>query len=126
GGIGKNGVATAVTVCDQFATVSLGQQTNVQVITGPATGQIHICSIMLIAASATAVSIFEGSGTLCNTNRTPIFGSTSTANGLNLATAGGFTMGSGVGDIANGQYTGTNVCIGNSTSAVVTGGIKWT
>src|SRR5262245_51074940 len=32
GGIGKNGVATAVTICDQFATVSLGWQTgNAQV-----------------------------------------------------------------------------------------------
>jgi hypothetical protein len=127
GGMGRGGIATAVTVCDQFATVSLGWQAgNTQVITGIGSGQIHICSINLIVASATALSIFEGSGTLCNTNRTPIFGSTATFNGINLATNGGFTQGTGFGDIAVGQYTNSNICIGNSTSAGVTGGIKWT
>jgi hypothetical protein len=79
-----------------------------------------------VAASATAVGIFEGSGTLCNTNRTGIIGSHSTANGVNVATTGGFTIGNGNGVIARTRVTGNNVCLGNSTAASVAGGITWT
>jgi hypothetical protein len=127
GGWGKSATVTQVTACDNFATITMGWQSgNQQIITGAAGHQVRICSMLLITASATAISIIEGSGTLCNTNKSAIFGSAATINGLNLATNGGLTMGTGVGEIGRSQMTGNNVCIANSTSAVVSGGITWT
>src|SRR5207245_7548988 len=116
----------AGSACDNYATVSLTAAGNTQVITGTAGQSVRICSLVLVVASATAVSVIEGSGTLCNTNTTGLIGGAATGNGLNLASNGGLTMGTGLGEIAKVQQAGDNVCLGNSTAAVVAGGIKWT
>lgn len=113
--------------CDNFATVTMGWQTgNQQIITGSPGQNIKICSVMLIVASATSISIIEGSGVLCNTNKSPLFGSITTQNGLNISSTGGVAFGNGSGVIGSTQTTGDNICIANSTSAVVSGGITWT
>lgn len=126
-GVGQNATPTQATICDNFATVTMGWQGgNQQLITGSVGQNIKICSVMLIAASATSLSIIEGSGVLCNTNKAPIFGSITTQNGLNISSTGGVAFGNGSGVIGSTQATGDNVCIANSTSAVVSGGITWT
>jgi hypothetical protein len=126
GGYGQSANADPITACDNFATVSISSAGNTQIITGAAGQTVYICSINLVVSSATAVSMFEGAGSLCNTNKQGMYGGTATGTGWNLATNGGLTQGTGVGIIGKTGQTGQNVCIGNTTAAQISGGIMWT
>jgi hypothetical protein len=126
GGYGASANPSPITVCDNYATISISNSGLTQIITGGATQFVRICSVVLVVSSATGVNIVEGSGSTCGTNKTGLIGGSTALTGLNLATNGGLTMGTGVGEIARMQVAGNNVCINNTTAAVIAGGMTWT
>jgi hypothetical protein len=126
GGTGQSANPSRVIACDNFASVTLSSNVTTLVISGSATQQVYICAMNFVVSSATAINLVEGVGSFCNTNVQGIFGGVSTASGWNLASNGGLTQGAGLGMIGKTANTGNNVCLQNSTSATVAGGISWT
>jgi hypothetical protein len=126
GGTGQSANPSRIIACDNFASISISNNTTTRIVTGSATQTIYICSINLVVSSATAVNVIEGADTFCNTNVQGVFGGTATASGWNLATNGGLTQGTGVGMIGKTANAGNHLCIQNSTAATIAGGMTWT
>jgi hypothetical protein len=113
-------------VCDQFKPFSVSA--NTQLITaGNANMFIYVCSAAIsnTNAAAQAVSIVEGTGTVCATSTGAVIGNTTAAGGIALAINGTVTVGSGTGAIAKTAVAGDNVCL--FTAAGPIGGVlAWT
>lgn len=112
-------------LCDNFKPVSIAVDTTL--ITAPNANMfIYVCSYNLVSGVANNVSIVEGTGTVCATGLAAMVGSTTAANGLNLAANGSINYGGGSGAVTRTAVAGDNVCILRSSAGPLSGVIGWT
>jgi len=106
---------------------SISQTANTQLVAGTASKKIYICSIHVLAAAATNVAVAEGTGTVCGTGSTGVsgFGGATAATGWNFAANGGIALGNGDSSLGAEGTSGDNLCIFNSGSGQVSGGISY-
>lgn len=85
---------------------------------------IYICSISVIADTATKVSFISGTGGSCASAQAAVWGSTTAANGMSLPDTGGFTQGSGNGTV--GVTTAAHAfCSLQSGTSLIAGNITY-
>jgi hypothetical protein len=106
---------------------SINQTGNTQLVAGTASKKIYVCSIHVVAAAATDVAVVEGTGSVCATGTTGVsgFGGATAATGWNFAGNGGIALGSGESSLGAEGTSGDNLCIFNSGSGQVSGGISY-
>lgn len=120
------GLLIAPTVCDLFANI---QQTgNAQIITGVSGRRIYICAANLVTATAQNVAIVAGTGTTCATTTVAVPGTAgglTAATGWNLAANSGIVLGTGIGVVAKTTVNQDNLCVFQSGSGQLSGGISY-
>jgi len=106
---------------------SINQTGNAQLVAGATAKKIYVCSIHVVAAAATNVAVVEGTGTVCGTGATGVsgFGGATAATGWNFAANGGIALGNGDASVGAEGTSGDNLCIFNSGSGQVSGGISY-
>lgn len=106
---------------------SINQTANAQLVAGTAGKKVYVCSIHVVVAAAADVAVVEGTGTTCATGAAGVsgFGGATAATGWNFAANGGIALGSGVSSLGAEVTSGDNVCIFNSGSGQVSGGISY-
>ncbi len=106
---------------------SISQTANAQVATGTASKKIYVCSIHVVAAAAANVAVVEGTGTVCGTSTAGVsgFGGATAATGWNFAANGGIALGNGDASLGAEGTSGDNLCVFNSGSGQVSGGISY-
>jgi hypothetical protein len=106
---------------------SISQTGNTQIVAGTASKKIYVCSIHVVAAAATDVAVVEGTGTVCGTGSAGVsgFGGATAATGWNFAANGGIALGNGDSSVGAEGTSGDNLCIFNSGSGQVSGGISY-
>jgi hypothetical protein len=106
---------------------SINQTGNAQIVAGTGSEKIYVCSIHVVAAVATDVAVVEGTGTVCVTSTTGVsgFGGATAATGWNFAANGGIVLGNGDSSLGVEVNSGDNLCIFNSGSGQVSGGISY-
>lgn len=106
---------------------SINQTANTQLVAGTASKKIYVCSIHLVAPAATNVAVVEGTGTVCGTGAAGVsgFGGATAATGWNFAANGGIALGNGDAAVGAEGTSGDNLCIFNSGSGQVSGGISY-
>jgi hypothetical protein len=106
---------------------SISQTGNTQLVAGTAGKKIYVCSIHVVAAVATDVAVVEGTGTVCGTGAAGVagFGGATAATGWNFAANGGIALGNGDSSLGAEGTSGDNLCIFNSGSGQVSGGISY-
>lgn len=103
-----------------FQTTALTQQ-----IAASGSNKIYLCSIVLIASTATNFSISGGTGSNCASNQLGIFGVAGTAtHGIPLAANGGFTVGSGSGTIGV-TAASSEICLVQSGAGDLVGNMTY-
>jgi len=109
------------------AYVSINQTGNMQLVAGTVSKKIYVCSIHVVAAAATNVAVVEGTGTVCGTGTAGVsgFGGATAATGWNFAGNGGIALGNGDSSLGAESSSGDNLCIFNSGSGQVSGGISY-
>jgi hypothetical protein len=109
--------------CELNAKVYLpfSQATSAQLIPGTSSKKTYLCSVTLVAGDAENVSFVSGTGTVCATSIAAVIGSTTAANGLNLAANGGFAMGNGASALAAITANAANLCLLQSGTGRVSG-----
>jgi hypothetical protein len=106
---------------------SINQTGNTQLVAGTASKKIYVCSIHVVAAAATNVAVVEGTGSVCATGTAGVsgFGGATAATGWNFAGNGGIALGNGDSSLGAEGASGDNLCIFNSGSGQVSGGISY-
>ncbi len=106
---------------------SISQTANTQLASGTASKKIYVCSIQVVAAAATNVAVVEGTGSVCGTSTTGVggFGGATAATGWNFAANGGIALGNGDSSLGAEGTAGDNLCVFNSGSGQVSGGISY-
>jgi len=106
---------------------SISQTANTQLVAGTASKKIYVCSIHVVAAAATNVAVVEGTGSVCGTSTAGVsgFGGATAATGWNFAANGGIALGNGDSSLGAEGTSGDNLCIYNSGSGQVSGGISY-
>jgi hypothetical protein len=106
---------------------SISQTANTQLVAGTASKKIYVCSIHVVAAAATNVAVVEGTGSVCGTSTAGVsgFGGATAATGWNFAANGGIALGNGDSSLGAEGTSGNNLCIFNSGSGQVSGGISY-
>ena len=106
---------------------SISQTANTQLVAGTAARKIYVCSIHVVAAAAADVAVVEGTGSVCGTSTTGVsgFGGATAATGWNFAANGGIALGNGDSSLGAEGTSGDNLCIYNSGSGQVSGGISY-
>jgi hypothetical protein len=106
---------------------SINQTANTQLVAGTASEKIYVCSIHVVAAAATDVAVVEGTGSVCATSTAGVsgFGGATAATGWNFAANGGIALGNGDSSLGTEGSSGDNLCIYNSGSGQVSGGISY-
>ena len=109
------------------AYASISQTANAQLVAGTASKKIYVCSIHVVVAAATNVAVVEGTGTACGTGTAGVggFGGATAATGWNFAANGGIALGNGDAAVGAESTSGDNLCIFNSGSGQVSGGISY-
>jgi hypothetical protein len=109
------------------AYASISQTANTQLLAGTVSKKIYVCSIHLVAAAATDVAVVEGTGTVCATGTAGVggFGGATAATGWNFAANGGIALGNGDAALGAEGTSGDNLCVFNSGSGQVSGGISY-
>jgi hypothetical protein len=81
----------------------------------------------VVAAAATNIAVVEGTGTVCGSGTAGVggFGGGTAATGWNFAANGGIALGSGESSVGAEGTSGDNLCIFNSGSGQVSGGISY-
>jgi hypothetical protein len=107
--------------------VSINQTANTQLVAGTASKKIYICSIHAVVAVATSVALVEGTGSVCATGTTGVsgFGGATAATGWNFAVNGGIVVGNGDAAVGAEGTSADNLCLFNSGSGQVSGGISY-
>jgi len=107
--------------------VSINQTANTQLVAGTAAKKIYICSIHVVVAVATSVALVEGTGSVCATGTTGVsgFGGATAATGWNFAVNGGIVLGNGDAAVGAEGTSADNLCLFNSGSGQVSGGISY-
>ena len=87
--------------------------------------RIYVCSLFIVAPSAVSVSLAEGSSSTCGTsNQAAVIGvatNGTAANGVALAANAGWTLGSGVGTVAQTATAANYLCVFQSGTAQLAG-----
>ncbi len=106
---------------------SINQTGNMQLVMGTVSKKIYVCSIHVVAAAATNVAVVEGTGTVCGTGTAGVsgFGGATAATGWNFAGNGGIALGNGDSSLGAESSSGDSLCIFNSGSGQVSGGISY-
>jgi hypothetical protein len=106
---------------------SISQTANTQVVTGTASKKIYICSIHVVVAVVTNVALVEGTGAVCATGTSGVsgFGGATAATGWNFAANGGIALGNGDAAVGAEGTNADNLCLFNSGSGQVSGGISY-
>ena len=106
---------------------SISQTANTQLVAGTASKKIYVCSIHVVAAAAANVAVVEGTGSVCGTSAAGVsgFGGATAATGWNFAANGGIALGNGDSSLGAEGTGGDNLCIFNSGSGQVSGGISY-
>jgi hypothetical protein len=106
---------------------SINQTGNTQLVAGTAARKIYVCTIHVVAAAATDVAVVEGTGSVCATGTAGVsgFGGATAATGWNFAANGGIALGSGESSLGAEGTSGDNLCVFNSGSGQVSGGISY-
>ena len=106
---------------------SINQTANTQLVAGTASKKIYVCSIHLVVAAATNVALVEGTGSVCGTGTSGVsgFGGATAATGWNFAANGGIAFGNGDSSLGAEGTSGDNLCLFNSGSGQVSGGISY-
>jgi len=106
---------------------SINQTANAQLVTGTASKKIYVCSIHVVVAAATNVALVEGTGSVCGTSTAGVsgFGGATAATGWNFAANGGIAFGNGDSSLGAEGASGDNLCLFNSGSGQVSGGISY-
>jgi hypothetical protein len=107
--------------------VSINQTANTQLVAGTASKKIYICSIHVVVAVATSVALVEGTGSVCATGSAGVsgFGGATAATGWNFAVNGGIVLGNGDAAVGAEGTSADNLCLFNSGSGQVSGGISY-
>jgi hypothetical protein len=107
--------------------VSINQTANTQLVAGTSSKKIYICSIHVVVAAATSVALVEGTGTVCGTGTAGVsgFGGATPATGWNFMANGGIALGSGAAAVGAEATSADNLCLFNSGSGQVSGGISY-
>jgi hypothetical protein len=107
--------------------VSINQTANTQLVAGTASKKIYICSIHVVVAVATSVALVEGTGSVCATGTAGVsgFGGATAATGWNFAVNGGIVVGNGDAAVGAEGTSADNLCLFNSGSGQVSGGISY-
>jgi hypothetical protein len=107
--------------------VSINQTANTQLVAGTAAKKIYICSIHVVVAVATSVALVEGTGSVCATGTAGVsgFGGATAATGWNFAVNGGIVLGNGDAAVGAEGTSADNLCLFNSGSGQVSGGISY-
>lgn len=104
----------------------LSQTASAQIITGAASKQTYICSIVIFSATAQSVNLVEGTGTTCATGIAGLTGGTTAATGMSLAANGSLSRGTGQGLTTFTATAADNVCLLQSSTGQVSGVIIYT
>jgi hypothetical protein len=106
---------------------SINQTASAQLVAGTASKKIYVCSIHVVVAAATNVAVVEGTGSTCGTGTAGVggFGGATAATGWNFAANGGIALGNGDSSLGAEVTGGDNLCIFNSGSGQVSGGISY-
>ena len=106
---------------------SVNQTANTQLVAGTASKKIYVCSIHVVVAAATNVALVEGTGSVCGTSTAGVsgFGGATAATGWNFAANGGIAFGNGDSSLGSEGTSGDNLCLFNSGSGQVSGGISY-
>lgn len=98
-------------------------------VTGVSAKRVYVCSMSLVAATAIAVSLSEGSGTTCGTSaQAAVLGvatNGTAANGISLAANGGLTLGNGGGTVAATATNANYLCLFQSGTAQLSGNLTY-
>jgi hypothetical protein len=107
--------------------VSINQTANTQLVAGTASKKIYICSIHVVVAVATSVALVEGTGSVCATGTAGVsgLGGATAATGWNFAVNGGIVLGNGDAAVGAEGTSADNLCLFNSGSGQVSGGISY-
>jgi len=107
--------------------VSINQTANTQLVAGITSKKIYICSIHVVVAVATSVALVEGTGSVCATGTAGVsgFGGATAATGWNFAVNGGIVLGNGDAAVGAEGTNADNLCLFNSGSGQVSGGISY-
>ena len=124
---GTNFLAVDPCAAQPKSYASINQTASAQLVAGTVSKKIYVCSIHVVVAAATNVAVVEGTGTVCGTGTAGVsgFGGATAATGWNFAANGGLTLGSGESSLGAEGTSGDNLCIFNSGSAQVSGGISY-
>lgn len=117
-------VAQSPNIAEQCPSIlAISQTSSTDVLTS--TNKLHICSIVLVSATAQSIALIEGTGTVCATG-TPIalIGSTTVANGPALAANGGFVVAAGIPWLKT-QTTAHHLCVLQSGTGNLSGVITY-
>jgi hypothetical protein len=106
---------------------SINQTGNTQMVAGTASKKIYVCSVHVVAAAAANVAVVEGTGSVCGTSTAGVsgFGGATAATGWNFAANGGIALGNGDSSLGAEGTSGDNLCLFNSGSGQVSGGISY-
>jgi hypothetical protein len=106
---------------------SISQTASTQLVAGTASKKIYVCSIHVVVAAATNVAVVEGTGTVCGTGTAGVggFSGSTAATGWNFAANSGIALGNGDSSLGAEVASGDNLCIFNSGSGQVSGGISY-
>jgi hypothetical protein len=107
--------------------VSINQTANAQLVAGTASKKIYICSIHVVVAVSTNAALVEGTGSVCATGTAGVggFGGATAATGWNFAANGGIAFGNGDAAVGAEGTNADNLCLFNSGSGQVSGGISY-
>jgi hypothetical protein len=108
--------------CTAF--VAISQTADTQLVTGTAGQRIYICALTIIANAAETVNLISGTGTVCATSPTAIYGSTTEANGMSLAANGGFANVAAQPFVRT-SVDGDNLCLTQVGTSRVTGMLSY-
>jgi hypothetical protein len=97
--------------------------TNAQLVAAPPAGQrLYVCGIYFgPIATATNVALVYGTGSICGTNTTAVFGGATAATGWNFGAGQGSNIGDGGFSISSDTTTAENLCILVSAANQVSG-----
>jgi hypothetical protein len=107
--------------------ISINQTANTQLASGTVSKKIYICSIHVVVAAATNVALVEGTGSVCATSTAGVsgFGGATAATGWNFTANGGIALGNGDSSLGAEGTAADNLCVYNSGSGQVSGGVSY-
>ncbi len=101
--------------------VNIASATTTVVVAASASNKFRACSMFLFASAAENVALVEDATGSCASPDAGMMGGTTTGSGINLAANQGWTLGNGLGTVAQTASTNVNVCLITSSSAQLSG-----